>query len=83
MMSEIEEVQMVRPLTLTYTDTSIFGTKASKAAIAGCYDQGWILYKDLMESNWEQCDAMRSALHCIIANMTAAINMQAELGGDE
>ena len=77
MMDELEVVKIDRPLTLTYTDGSVFGTEASKKAIAGCYDQGWVFFQDMIQDGWEFGDAIRGAHSIIIGALMAHINITA------
>ena len=76
-MNELDRVKIDRPLTLTYTGGSVFGTKASKNAIAGCYDQGWVFFQDMIEDGWEFGDAVRGAHSIIIGALESHINLTA------
>jgi hypothetical protein len=77
MMTKLDDVKIDRPLTLTYTDCSVFGTKASKNAIASCYDQGWEFFQDMILDGWEYGDAVRGAHSIIIGALSAHINITA------
>ena len=76
-MTELEVIKIERPQVLKYEDLAVFGTEKSKASISDCYEQGWLSFQDLMLSGWERDDAMRAALHTIIANLAATINIKA------
>jgi hypothetical protein len=66
-----------RPLSLTATHGTIFGTDQSKQMVEAAYDEGFRCYSELINDGWQQENALRSAHMVLVGSLTAKLHQLA------
>ena len=75
----IEDREMIeRPLSLTPTHGTIFGTDESREQVQQAYDEAFKGYSELIDDGWQQENALRSAHMTLVGALVGKVHLLAE-----